>query len=217
MSETVKVLDIRKDYYSDFSAQFSPSSSYLQGVRTVFNNPNEPEGDMYARSGVVIYPRQYEILYETEQKDRNFILIEKNPRINIGDIITISLIPKMEILANITQQNMRQNFLKQYDSLKEKYKVDKSKTLGLILHVSYDKQIYMPGYGCDAKYKEIDRGMYNVSLSSETDILAVDYTNRERREALTCYGAIYVVPGDVVVMDGKYIGRLITNINTTQR
>lgn len=216
-----QIIDIKPWWYIQFSERFQSTDAELIGVHSVFNDPNEPTGDSYARSPVVLYPEKFEVLgkLNNEKYERFYFL--HNPHVNIGDkvVITKSAIEYKysdnsctcffdEINKNITQQQMINKFIKKY--------INQNDT-GLILNVSYFKSVYMPGYGSDHDFKDLPKSPYTrihrVSVNHESDIFVASPNGKMySARGCLCYSAF--TPGDVVQIDNGVIFKLISNIKT---
>lgn len=198
-----QILLITPVYYSQFPDRAS-SECCLPGVSRVFKDPNEPWGDAYARSGIVIYPQKYCALGETENGHRIEFQFLRNPHININDIVTISrgTVEHKDEYVNHTWHfgDIVENHTQKEQIEKFKHgKYGKSNDAGIVLHISHYQNIYMPGWGSSFNRKEDYRlfssVMYRASLKPIEEILIAN----SKGESYLVENMTYrLSPGDIV-------------------
>lgn len=214
------IIDIRPWWFIQFPERFVTIGGEIKGMDTVFKDPNEPGADSYARSPVVLYPEKFEVFAQLPDGKRASFQFLRNPHVNIGDKVEIARCTEKyqylgdpvgcfydEISKNITQENMIADFLKKYK--------DQQNT-GLILHISYFQNTYMPGYGSNHDFKEITNPctrIHRVSVNPESGIF-VATPNGEKFYAKRCICYAAFTPGDIVEIDNGTICKLISNIKT---
>lgn len=205
-----KVLLVTPWNFSQFPDHMRGWEAYVEGVQTIFNDPNEPTGDPFARSAIVVYPAKYEVLAETQNGNRRNFVFLTNPHVNNDDIVQIETgavkhQPKTSNYAchydrvhqNLTQNAKIQKFREEFASKPD---------VGLILHISQYRQVYMPGFG-SSHTKNAEYDINRVSLIPEEEIFIA---NSKGDTYVAPIGQVYgLAPGDIVKL---YQGRIVAQI-----
>ncbi len=206
-----KVLLVTPWNFSQFPDHMRGWEAYVEGVQTIFNDPNEPTGDPFARSAIVVYPAKYEVLAETKNKKRRKFYFLTNPHVNNGDVIQVETYsvkyqPQTSnsechydrIQQNLTQNAQIQKFRQEFASAQDE--------LGLILHISHYQQVYMPGFG-STHIKNTKYDINRASLIPRTEFFIAD---SKGHVYVAPKGQVYgLAPGDIVKL---YQGRIVAQI-----